>query len=151
MWYHYADKYTGAVIEFLCTEAIDTPWRIAEPIEYTDENHLVSTPKGWAKLMNMEKEIALKKLFDASVYTKSNDWSYENEWRIASFKGASEIGDYSDYLFDGRSIGNIYLGPLICQEAKKNLIGLSKKYPCIDVYQANIGVSRKIMFERISR
>jgi len=150
MWYHYADKYRGAVIEFLCTEDVDTPWRIAEPIEYTDENHLVSTSEGWAKLLSMEQEKALKKLFDASVYTKSTDWSYEYEWRIASFKRPHDKGHYSDNPFNGRSIGNLYLGPLIDEDLKEKLVQLSSRYPRMNIYEANIGISRKIIFEQIS-
>ena len=37
MWYHYADKYKGAVIELICNDEIDSPWRIAEPIKYIDD------------------------------------------------------------------------------------------------------------------
>jgi hypothetical protein len=149
MWYHYADKYKGAVLEFLCTDDVDTPWRIAKPIEYTDENHLVSTPDGWAKLLNMEQTKALRKIFEASVYTKSTDWSYEHEWRVASFKRPHETGHFSDYPFDGRSIGNLYLGPLISEKTKNSLMQLSSKYPRMNIYQARIGISRKIIYKPI--
>ncbi len=146
MWYHYANEYTGAVIEFLCPENIDAPWRIAKPIEYTDENHIVSTPEGWAQLLSMRHENALDRLFETSVYTKSEDWSYEHEWRVASFKRQHEYGSYSDYPFDRESIGNLYLGPLINDTAKNKLISASKEYEHMNVYESKISVSRKITF-----
>jgi len=150
MWYHYADKYSGAVIEFICVEDIDAPWRIAEPVRYTDESHLVSTPDGWAKLLSMEQEKAIKILFDTSIYTKSTDWAYEHEWRISSFKAPYEKGYFSDYSFNRRLIGNIYFGPLMKESEKENLIKISKGYPDMKIYEASIDIGRKISFQRIS-
>ncbi len=149
MWYHYANEYKGVVIEFLCPDNIDAPWRIAKPIEYTDENHIVSTPEGWAKLLCMRHEDALECLFNTSVYTKSEDWSYEHEWRVASFKRPHENGSYSDYSFDRESVGNLYLGPLMYNAEKNRLISASLEYEQMSVYESEINVSRKITFNQI--
>ena len=146
MWYHYADKYSGVVIQFFCDDNSDSPWRIAKPIEYTNENHLVSTAKGWASLLVLDHEPALLKSFDVSAHTKSEDWSYEKEWRIASFKRPGEEGFFSDYGFDGKSIGNIYLGPLIENNMKSRIVDASKKHENARVYNSEITVGRKILF-----
>jgi hypothetical protein len=33
------------------------------------------------------------------MYTKSEDWEYEKEWRMGSFKRPHDIGPHTDYKF----------------------------------------------------
>lgn len=149
MWYHYADKYKGAVIQFSCNDRVDSPWRIAQAIEYTDEEPIVSTADGWARLLMMPKEKALETLFELCMYTKSKDWEYEKEWRMGSFKRPNDAGPHNDYKFDPRSIGNLYLGPLIEPDDKAALINAANEYSNMNVYISNIGASRKLSFTAI--
>jgi hypothetical protein len=149
MWYHYADKYKGAVIQFSCTDSADSPWRIAQPIEYTNEEPLVSTADGWAKLLMMPKNKALEILFEVCMYTKSEDWGYEKEWRMGSFKRPHDIGPHTDYKFNAKNIGNLYLGPLIEPDDRAALLDASKEYSNMQVYVSSIGASRKLNFTAI--
>jgi len=98
----------------------------------------------------MGRDKAMRKLFNVSVYTKSIDWSYEKEWRVVSFKRPEENGSYSDYSFDGKSIGNLYLGPLVNNDAKQVLIDAAKRYKQMNIYESSIEVSRKINFKLIN-
>jgi hypothetical protein len=146
MWYHYADKYKGAVIQFACNDSADSPWRIARPIYYTNDEPIVSTADGWAKLLMMPIDEALENILDLCIYSKSEDWEYEKEWRMGSFKRPNDIGPFTDYKFNSNSIGNLYLGPLIEPDNKAMLIEASNKYSNMQVYASSIGVSRKLNF-----
>ena len=149
MWYHYADEYTGVVLEFLCNDESDSSWRIAEPIQYIEDDPLVSTAEGWAKLLTMPREKAVALLFKVCMYEKSEDWAYEREWRVASFKRPSDEGDYSDYKFGANEIGGLYLGPLVSSKHKQTLIVAARKYPNVEIYDSKIGPNRKLEFNQI--
>ena len=38
MWYHYADRYRGVVLELLCLDETDSAWLTARPVEYISVN-----------------------------------------------------------------------------------------------------------------
>lgn len=150
MWHHYAEKYTGVVLEFKCDDELDSAWRIAEPITYIEDDPLVSTANGWAKLLTMPREQALKLLFNVCMYEKSEDWSYEREWRVASFKRSEDHGDFSDYSFNQAELIGIYLGPLISDIDKSEIVELGKRYCRARFYGSSIGPNRKLEFNQIN-
>jgi hypothetical protein len=45
LWNKYAEKHKGVVLELACRDESDSPWRIAEPIEYVNEKDLFLTVK----------------------------------------------------------------------------------------------------------
>ncbi|MBE4408661.1 hypothetical protein HJ026_24050 [Vibrio parahaemolyticus] len=48
MWYHYADKYQGAVVEFICCDKTDSALLLAKKMDYPTEKPGVYTAAGWA-------------------------------------------------------------------------------------------------------
>ena len=90
-------------------------------------------------------------LFRVATYTKSPDWSYENEWRLASYKRPDDTGLFTDYKFDPRELSCIYLGPLISPTDKTFLIEAAAKYPHIQIHEAVIGMNRTFLFNEISK
>ena len=92
MWFHYADQYKGAVLEFNCNDELDSAWLAAQPVTYPASRPEVFEADGWAKLIMMPNELAIKTIFRVATYTKSPDWSYENEWRIAKLQAPKRHG-----------------------------------------------------------
>lgn len=70
MWAHYAEEYSGAVIEF--DEAHDF-FQGCYEVKYVEQR-----PKFHIDYFMKEKETPLSEL-----YLKSTEWSYEKEWRLA--------------------------------------------------------------------
>lgn len=74
MWSHYADQHKGMCIEF---ERKDDPdnflahvmWR---PVQYTDT------------YPNLHRRLAA---WEVNLFTKSQEWSYEAEWRLVAKQG----------------------------------------------------------------
>jgi hypothetical protein len=146
MWYHYADSYKGVVIELKCLDAHDSAWLGAMPVTYPKEKPAVYTAEGLAEILTLRHELAVQKIRISGTYTKSPDWSYESEWRVASYKRTGETGLFSDYKFHPLEVGAIYLGPQTPQEVRVEISSLAKAYPQARVLSTSIGMSREFIF-----
>jgi hypothetical protein len=151
MWYHYAAKYSGIVLELACSDESDSPWLVAERVEYPEQAPDIFTVRGWAELTMMPVRAAIDHLFHAYAYTKTPDWSYEREWRIASFKRPHEQGPFSDYQVRPTDFRSVYLGPLIAPSAKERIVNLVKeRLPHVQLYLMHFGTKRRVEFTPIN-
>jgi hypothetical protein len=146
MWHHYADQYRGVVIELRCVDELDSPWVAAKPVTYPQEKPLVYTAEGWAELLSLRQDLAIRRMLDLATYTKSPEWEYEAEWRLVSTKRPHEMGNHSDYKFHPDEIGGIYLGPRISQEDRESVAALAANYPNAKLWNVSIGKSRELQF-----
>jgi hypothetical protein len=151
MWLHYANAYTGAVLEFACTEELDSAWFAARPVTYSSTKPQVYTADGWADMLCLEQEIGVKRILDVATYTKSPDWSYEAEWRITTFKRPGDTGHYTDYKFNARELVGIYFGPLTVERDRTALMALASAYPDAKVFSVRPGHSWEFIVESIPR
>jgi len=149
MWFHYADQYKGAVLEFNCSDELGSAWLFAKPVTYSVAASEEDEADRWAKLIMMPNELATKTLLDISTYTKSLDWSYENEWRVASFKRPSDTGLFTDYKFNLTELASIYLGPLITPADKELLIAAARAFPHVRVVEVRIGMRGRFLFSEV--
>jgi hypothetical protein len=146
MWYHYAEEYRGAVLEFRCDEALVSPLLLAQQVTYPPAHPEVYTASGLAELLSMPIEQAKRRLFDVATLTKSPDWSYECEWRIVSFRRPSNQGLFTDYEFNPLELAAVYLGPLMSAADREKLSQLASGYPSAAVMNVSIGMSRDLQF-----
>ncbi|MCU5773072.1 DUF2971 domain-containing protein [Erwiniaceae bacterium BAC15a-03b] len=104
MWAHYADNYSGAVIEF---DDNHEYFEGAFEISYVEDR-----PKIHMDYFLDKKEVAISELC-----IKSNEWSYEREWRLArSFKDCKKIKT-------GKGIPDIFTMPLPLDSIKGIVLG----------------------------
>lgn len=146
MWYHYADKYRGVVFEFRCVDELDTASLAARPVTYPLSKPAIYTADGWVDLLCLQQDKAIRAMLDAATYTKAPDWSYEAEWRIASFKRQGETGHFSDYKFYREELAAVYFGPMISAEDRLSLRIASGAYPMAQLRDVTIGMSREFSF-----
>jgi hypothetical protein len=149
MWYHYADKYKGVVLELICNDELDSPWLMAKKVEYPVVKPHIYTAEGWAELLLKPFDDSVKAILHTCSYTKSPDWSYEDEWRISSFKRKVESGLTTDYKVAAQEFGNLYLGPHIQEETREKLLELAVRYPNIKAFDTQIGLDREFKFTEI--
>lgn len=142
MWYHYADQYRGVVLEFACIDELDSAWLMAKPVTYPKVKPGAYTATGWAELLCMPQENARRALLDSAIYTKSPDWSYEQEWRIATFKRPMNTGHFTDYKFHPNELVGVYFGPLIESEDRTSISALAATFPAVRQWNLSIGMSR---------
>jgi hypothetical protein len=144
MWYHYADEYTGAVLAFECIPALDSAWFGAQPVNYPRGTPPLYSAEGWASLLTTRTAESSRQLLDLALFTKSPDWSYENEWRIAAAKRPSDTGLFSDFRFAREELIGVYLGPLIKKSERDRLVALAGTYPRAALHQVSIGVGHEL-------
>ena len=146
MWHHYADKYQGVVLEFRCIDELDSAWLAAEQVSYPTVKPCVYTADGWAELMTLQPEAAIRTMLHAATYTKSPDWSYESEWRVASFKRPTDTGSFTAYGFHRQELGAVYFGPMIPPDDRLSLRIAAGAFPCARLWDVEIGMSREFSF-----
>lgn len=93
MWAHYADKHQGFCIEFDADET--TPFfGTAQKVRYSDTYPVVD-------FFNTPRDEQVDQIF----LTKSEDWCYENEWRIVDHEQGSGIREYPEKLMKSVTFG----------------------------------------------
>lgn len=128
MWAHYADKHTGFCLEY---DVYTQPMEIISylfPVIYSDEivdvtKELFEGTEGWG--------------IKPTIF-KSNDWSYEREWR---FIRATPLTDLKGVNIKFFPIKGIYLGTDISPENKTALCDIAKSKN-IPVHKMRLSNSR---------
>lgn len=129
MWSHYADSHKGCCLEFSTKGTI---FKSSRCVEYAKEY------PGYRFLDLKEDGEAFSKL---TVYTKSELWSYEKEWRVSTLNGPGL------YKFHGEALTGIIFGYWMSPEHKDLLKTLVKKRnPIVKLYQS-VPWKRKFMME----
>jgi len=145
MWDRYSDGHKGVSLEFVCHDEADSAWLSAKPVIYSDEPLECNTVEGLANLMLYTPEFVIKKIMEEYTHTKTTDWAYEKEWRIASWKRSHESGEYSDYGFLAIELIGVTFGASILKEDKRDLqLILREHYPHAKIWQASIDGGRKL-------
>lgn len=153
LWNDYAEKHRGVVIEFACREESDSPWRVAKPVEYVNENDLFLTVKDWAEILIFEGEKSAHCLFEKCTLRKAKDnkhkWFEQNEWRIPSFCGHHETGTVSDYGVNTNDFSAVYFGYKMNSETQENLLSLLVgELSHVSAFKYEIDNSKKCLSKR---
>lgn len=149
MWCHYAGNYSGAVLEFHCLDETDSALLTAERVTYPTEKPEIYTAEGWAELMVLDQKSASEKMLHIATHTKAPDWSYEDEWRIVSYKRPTNSGYFTDYPFYPQELAALYLGPLISDSDQHSLVRLISAYPSAKVFRVSLGASREFSVHQV--
>ncbi len=149
MWFHYADKYKGVVLEVVCNDSLDSAWLAAKKMSYPKDKPDIYTAEGWANLIMLPQPLAIKKIIELATYTKSPDWKYEDEWRVSTSMRPTDNGTVSDYPLAVEEFGNLYLGPLVPDSERAALIKLASTFPNMKVFNTYIGMSREFKFVEV--
>jgi hypothetical protein len=151
MWYHYADKYTGVVIELACSDDRDSPWLVAEPAQYPKEPPEIFSAAGWGRLMTLRPETAIHKMLQAYTFNKVPDWSYEEEWRITSFKRPNDLGHYTDWRVAPMDFANVFFGPHVSDDDRTEILTLLKDgLRHVVPFQARFELDRRMSFQPLT-
>jgi len=128
LWNRYAEEHKGVIIELTCREESDSPWLIAQPVEYVPEKDLYLTVEDWAELLILELNKATKCIFEKCTLRKAKDnehkWSEQNEWRIPSFCRHHETGTVSYYTVNPNDFSAVYFGYKMDLKTQDNLLSL---------------------------
>lgn len=140
MWSHYANKHFGFCLEYDFTGSIAANRRsdllaaqlMLFPVHYTDQRPLLSKAlfDGKYKLEMLKKKQMPPEFLEKLMYGllfKSEDWSYEKEWRIFQLPDKEPIMKLP-------KARKVYLGANMEDRAKQRIIDVAKSKK-IPVYQ----------------
>jgi len=153
MWAHYADCHRGAVIQLRCIPEKDTALCAARRIDYRATiPAIANTAEEWAAHITGESRIDLKGRFFDVVFTKSDHWSYEKEWRCYS---SARIGDNRPgeaMTLDPEVIMAVYLGCRMPPKDRDGVVRLVReRLMHVRVFQARQSASTfSLEFEPIT-
>ena len=97
MWAHYAESHRGVCLVFNPAEPF---FAAAQPVHYREERPHVNP------LVHTHEQ-----MLDAALFTKSNHWSYEREWRILQYKKGAGV-----YTVPAKALMQVVLGAEIAAE-----------------------------------
>jgi hypothetical protein len=135
MWAYYAEQHHGAVLCFQSIPDGDSPYWIAQPVEYRDELPGLYDGDEFYRAIIREHRLDQAEIVRRMVYTKARAWEHEREWRIRSGDGFHPDAIHEDLQFDPRELVAIFLGCRIRDADVSALLDLAKQYPDVEVYQ----------------
>ncbi|WP_166636934.1 DUF2971 domain-containing protein [Cognatilysobacter terrigena] len=137
MWSHYSESHCGIVLGFSNVDSCDSVYKLAKRVDYrphpprfADEEELAAIVAGNAGIPH--------DVVDRMIFTKSDQWSYEREWRISSGDGR-EPGSPVEYAgFFNSELRSVCFGVKTLPSTKALLIPLIReRFPDAELLQAH--------------
>lgn len=151
VWATYGENHKGVVMEFHPQEHTDSPWLLAEPVTYTDLPMSLAKPKEWARAILGIEKIDYRRILERHGTVKKENWAFQEEIRVFSFKRPNETGDYSDYPFAPSDLKAIYFGYKATEDTIDTITSLLKyDFAHVAAYKGTVSESGNgLVFEKI--
>ena len=137
MWVRYADDHQGIILRIVPNLEKDSKFQRFAPVVYRDARPSLyeSAARFQEDSLFGDQQARLKKSLDTIIYSKTLDWQYENEYRLAIPLGHGER-DWNTLLYHPDEIAEIYLGAKMTAELKTEIVGLAHAVnPHIKVFE----------------
>ncbi|BCS96916.1 hypothetical protein DSLASN_25480 [Desulfoluna limicola] len=134
MWAHYADSHKGCLFGLTHIKELSTPFLEAEKVQYSDTPPIIGSGLdfylyGPSKELNRKTRLAI-------YHCKSEDWSYEKEWRVIHKNRSDKVKKYTDYKFYKNELESITFGLKTSDKDKKAILKIiESSYPHCKIYQ----------------
>ncbi len=130
MWSHYAEGHTGCAFSiYPCNE--ESIFRLLLPVSYSSKKPVLD--------ITNTNEQYLQDFIKKIIYSKSEIWSYENEYRVFLPEECSS-NDYYDYKFGPLDIRGIYFGCMISNDNRneiESVVSSSSDLHHLQLYQCS--------------
>ena len=124
MWSHYAKSHNGFCVEFDTRLLVESIAGHFQKVVYSKDIPYFSI------MDNLEDELITKLL-----YTKSDVWSYEDEYRLTKIHKPN-----SAFQFDPQALTGVYFGCKMSVEHQIEIIDIVQQtYPWVKLYNMNLG------------
>ncbi len=118
MWSHYAESHTGVALGY---DSSARPFNQALPIVYSKFRPSVDST------IHSQEEI-----LESTLFTKSEDWAYEREWRIVMTSGPGK------YQIPHETLKTIIVGALATNELLREVLAWTRSLTdAVEVYRAS--------------
>lgn len=150
MWGLYADNHRGLILEFANAEGVDSVYRIAKPVNYSDRAPPILDDEGLANFLAGNITLTAD-LVDPLMFLKSIHWRYEQELRIATGEGRNPSAEFEDVPFHPRELVAVYFGARAAELRTEVEPVIAERYPHAQRWQASQGKGFQIDFTRLDK
>lgn len=147
MWALYAEDHQGIALAIVPNMEKDSKYSLFRKVKYEEKRPCLyeSAMSYFENSLFGDKDAETKRALDRIIYTKTKDWEYEQEYRLAI--PMLEDRDWNTMPFHPEEIVDLYLGAKISTELKSECIRLAKVInPNINIYQCVIGSAEGVSF-----
>jgi Protein of unknown function (DUF2971) len=144
MWSHYSDHHRGVVLELRPNVEKQSALLASKPVRYSKERPLMyrSARELIEKALFQSAEDVARSLLQSLIYTKSPEWEYEGEFRLAIPRFVRE-GAREAYLdFHPEELTRVLFGCRVSDDQRRELEGLARRF------NPDVRFSRAIMARR---
>ncbi|NWA66738.1 DUF2971 domain-containing protein [Pseudomonas reactans] len=139
MWAYYADSNRGAVLQFSQEPGADSPYKMAKPIKYKKELPKLFEEDELSDFLSGIIAFDQQKRVDDLIYTKSDAWTHEREWRIYTGNGRDKLAPHEDIKFGHRELTSVILGCRMSEADKTELsLCVNRLYPHAEIVTASL-------------
>ena len=135
MWAYYADGNKGAVLQFRNSDE-GSPYSEAKPVRYKKSIPSLFSEDELSDFLSGRITFSARKRIDDLVYTKSEAWAHESEWRIFAGDGRNKQAPHEDVTFAQNELTAVILGCRMPETERCALAELTRRlYPDAEIFQ----------------
>ncbi|WP_226488941.1 DUF2971 domain-containing protein [Pseudomonas sp. B20] len=139
MWAYYGDSNKGIALRFESDPEIDSPYVTAKPMRYQKHIPNLYDDEDLAGFISGVSSISDKYILEKLIYTKSDAWAHEKEWRLQSGDGRNKYDAFEDIKFAKSELTGVIFGCRMPEEERTLLANMVRlHYPHAEVLQAEI-------------
>jgi hypothetical protein len=137
MWAYYADSNKGVVLRFQDELGADSPYCTAVKMSYKTDIPMLFEDDELSDFLSGLIAFDQAKRINTLIYTKSDAWKHESEWRIFAGDGRDKNSPHEDVKFGSKELTGIVFG---CRMPSDQRLALSQtikqRYPHVEILQA---------------
>lgn len=155
MWENYAKDHEGIVIEIEPNFEKCSKYQLFKKVHYEEEPPVLF-PDVYGFLENAlfagqdERDEFSKEVIERIIYTKTTDWAYEEEYRLAISLGTNEE-DYNTLPYHPEELAKIYLGKNIDEGVRNRVVKTALTINRnVQIFQASLTEKGEFEFENLN-
>lgn len=128
MWGTYTGNHAGVVLGFTHIPALSTPLTEARQVTYSELPPIVGS--GLDFLLYGDTPELRKRTIEAVCYSKKASWSYEQEWRVLTWRPEELDRAFGDYRFYPKELESVTFGARASAQTVEQITGIMREsYP----------------------
>lgn len=138
MWSHYANSHRGVVMRFRSIPEIDSMFGMAKPVIYSQTRPTLLTEEYLINSFSGLDSLNTSEITNSVIYTKMDEWSYEQEWRISFGNGRNKDAPFEDLPFGEREIDGLIFGLRTTDADRAEIRKFAEQYPNIEFMEVRL-------------
>jgi hypothetical protein len=132
MWAFYAEYHTGVVLRFRSIPAFDSLFGLARAVDYLPCVPALADEDNLADMFSAVGTLDKGRVMDRLMYTKSEAWAHEREWRICSGSGWAPAQPFEDNPFRANELDGIICGMNMPSDTRSDIAKLASNFPNVE-------------------